>query len=228
MNRGIIIATLMAAALPLRAGIVLTLSPNVSPTNAGTYAAGTFVVIGASGTVSLDGPIGNPNPLGLVVTNPDGSLSAGPDPSAGYAYFLPGHAYPTAAGGDGINHFVGGGGNYDLFPDGHPAFALEGNPTTDTLASGVLRFGALAGTFSASPTATDWFLVGFGGTFPTGAGGTLLLVVVDRFYPNDFGTPGSPNGYTVTVDTIPEPSVAWLALSGIAVLGLRRYRARVR
>jgi hypothetical protein len=236
MNRGIILTSILAAALPLHAGIVLTLDPTVAtPTNAGFYAGGTNVVIAATGTVNLDGPIGNPS--GLIVTNPDGSLNAFPDPTTcpecwapGYTYFLPNGTlgatpYPIVNGeGDGINHFVGGGGNYDAFPDGHAAFAPEGNPTTNTLAPGVIRFGAIAGTFVTNPVATDWFLVGSGGTFqaPVG-GGTLQLVVVDTYYLNNSG------GYNIAVDVagIPEPSVGWLAFSGIAALaGWKRYRAR--
>src|SRR5690242_18464829 len=115
MIRGMILTSLIAAALPLHAGIVLTLDPTVATSSdGGTYAGGTTLIISASGTVNLNGPIGNPS--GLIVTNPDGSLNAFPDPntcpecwSPGYTYFLPGATnYPTTFGGDGINHFVGG------------------------------------------------------------------------------------------------------------------------
>lgn len=70
-----------------------------------------------------------------------------------------------------MNHFVGVGANYDVFPGMHPAFAAEGKPTTDTTDPLALRFGALAGTFAANPTATDWFLIGSGGQWliPNGA-----------------------------------------------------------
>lgn len=226
MNRGIILVSLLAASVPLRAGIVLTLDPTVStPSDAGTYAGGTTLFISASGTVNL-------NAGSTLITNPDGSLF-NPQPLScvscwqpGYTYFLEGQTnYPTTFGGDGINHFVGGGANYDAFNGSNPAFAAQGAQVTDTTAPGVLRFGALAGTFSANPSATDWFLIGYGGTFVVpDSGGTLQLVIVDTFYPNNTG------GYTVSVDTtaVPEPSVAWLALSGIAFLGFRRYRARTR
>ena len=229
MNRGLLIAALITAALPLRAGIVLTLDPtSATPTSAGVYAGGTVLIIGASGTVNLNGPGGNP--AGQIVTNPDGSLvNPAPESCAscwapGYQYFLAGSTlYPTTFGGDGINHFSGGGGNFDAFNG--VQFASEGKPTTDTTDPGAIRFGAIAGTFNSNPTATDWFVVGNGGTFvvPNG-GGTLRLVVVDTYYPNNSGS------FAVTVDVaaVPEPSVAWLALSGFAVLGFRHYRRRAR
>jgi hypothetical protein len=201
----------------------LTLNPALAtPTNAGTYAGGTIVTINASGTVNLNAP------SSLIIMNPDGSLN-NPQPASctscwqpGYQYYLEGSAYPTTFGGDGINHFVGGGGNFDAF--GGVQFAGQGKPTTDTLDPAAIRFGAIAGTFATNPTALDWFLVGYGGSWVVPAGGaTLQLVVVDTFYSNNAGA------FNLTVDnTVPEPSVAWLALSGLAFLGFRRYRARVR
>ena len=115
----------------------------------------------------------------------------------GYQYFIPGDpSYPTGAGGDGINHFGGGGGNFDAFPGAHSPWATEGKQTTDTSDPGALRFGALAGTFVVNPTATDWFLIGFGGQLVVPQGGaTLQMVLVDTFYPNNTG------GYTVTINT---------------------------
>ncbi len=222
MNRGIFLATLILAAWPLQAGIVLTMDPSLAtPTNGGTYIGGTVLVISASGTVNLNAP------SSMIVTNPDGSLS-NPQPAScdscwapGYQYFLEGQPYPTNFGGDGTNHFVGGGGNFDLFNGGNPQFAAEGAPTTDTQDPGAIRFGALAGTFVDNPNPTDWFLIGNGGTFVVpGGGATLQLIVVDTFYPNNSG------GYDVTITDVPEPAVAWLALSGIALLGLRRFRTR--
>ena len=125
--------------------------------------------------------------------------------------------YPTVAGGDGINHFSGGGANFDLFPGSHSAWAPQGKQTTDTTDVGALRFGALAGTFVTNPTPTDWFLVGSGGAFVTPpGGGTLQLIVVDTFYSNNAGV------FDVTVNDVPEPAAIWLAFSGFAVLGLSR------
>jgi hypothetical protein len=228
MKRGMIIAALMAAVLPLRAGQLVTVdasgtiaSVNMLP----FFPAGSMVNISVTGTVKLDG-----TGAGVFVTNPDGSLNSTPDPGCdvcwapGYQYFIPGHAYPTVAGGDGINHFAGGGGNYDLFPDGHSPWALQGPQSTDTALSQapftpgvILRFGALAGTFMANPGPTDWFLVGFGGqlTVPAGAP-PLKLVVVDAFYPNNSGS------YAVAIDSVPEPAAIWLAFSGFVLFGLPR------
>src|ERR1051326_587867 len=109
IHRGIIIATLMAAALPLRAGIVLALDPSCTVSfprtcmvngnastaiEVGTFAGGTTVFISASGLVSLDGPFGNPNVFGQIITNPDGSLSGSPSLGTAYQYFLPGMVIP--------------------------------------------------------------------------------------------------------------------------------------
>jgi hypothetical protein len=222
MKLEIFVTALLGAALPLQAGTLFTVDSMLfTPTAAGTYAGNITLSISASGTVNLN------SPSGLIVTNPDGSLAtAVPSASClscwepGYQYFIgASNTYPTVAGGDGINHFAGGGGNFDLFPGDHSAWAAEGKPTTDTTDPGALRFGALAATFKVDPTAMDWFLLGYGGTFVTPAGGgTLLLVVVDTFYSNNNGI------YTVTVNeaAVPEPSAIWLAFSGFAVLGLPR------
>jgi hypothetical protein len=221
----ILLTAVLGALLPLQAGVVFTVDPtNTFPTIAGTYAGGVTLLISISGTVNLNGPNGQ------IVTNPDGSLVTVPAASctvcwSGYQYFIGGsNAYPTVAGGDGINHFVGGGGNFDHTPGNNSPWAAVGKHTTDTTDPGAIRFGALAYTFHTNPTPTDWLTLGGGGTFVTPAGGgTLLMVVADTFYPNNTG------GYTVTVNQLatdtPEPSAMWLAFSGFAVLGLpRAYR----
>lgn len=228
MKFGLLITALIGAALPLGAGVMFTMDPTVAtPTNAGTFAGNVTLFISATGTVNLNGPAGQ------IITNPDGSMfmtppeSCTPCWSPGYQFFLPGaNSYPTAFGGDGTNHFTGGGGNFDPYPGDHSVWATEGKQTTDTMDPGALRFGALAYTFTPDPTATDWFLLGYGGTFVTPeGGGTLLVVVVDTFYSNNTG------GYTVTIDqqSVPEPAAAWLAFSGFALLGLpRTYRRLTR
>jgi hypothetical protein len=226
-----IIAAFVAATLPLRGGIVLAVNP--TPTSFGSFAAGLTLNALATGTALLNGP------SGTIVMNADGSLnnpqpaSCAPCWATGYQYFLPanlgGTGYPQVAGGDGINHFPGGGGNYDSFPDGHSPWAPEGKQTTDTTDPGAIRFGAIAYTFTsnpagvmADPTTATWFALG--NQLSTGAGGTLLLVVVDTFYPNNVGQ----YNVTISVAPVPEPGAVWLAFSGFALLGLRRFRTRRR
>jgi len=229
MKLGMILVTAFVSVAPLEAGVVFTMDPTIAtPTSAGTYAGGTTLTIGVTGSVNLNGPASQ------IITNPDGSMVSVPLASCtvcwapGYQFFIPdSNLYPTMAGGDGINHFGGGGGNFDLYPGNHSTWATEGKQTTDTSDPLALRFGTLAGTFKTNPTATDWFSIGYGGNYVVPQGGaTLLMVVVDTFYPNN------PGGYTVTINTpsstVPEPSAIWLAFSGFAVLGLPRAYRRLK
>src|SRR5437868_12558225 len=151
MKLGKLVTVLVGAALPLSAGALFTIDPTlVTPINAGTYAGGETLIISTTGTVNLNGPSGS------IITNPDGSMFTFPPVSctacwSGYQFFIDGASgYPTIAGGDGINHFAGGGGNYDLYPGDHSVWAPEGKQTTDTTDPGALRFGSLAGTFKAN------------------------------------------------------------------------------
>lgn len=225
MKFGVSVMALYFAALPLGAATVFTVDPTLeTPTTAGTYVAGATLLITVTGTVNLNAP------GGLIITNPDGSLSTAPSASClacwspGYQYFLPTNVYPTSAGGDGLNHFSGGGGNFDMFPASHSAWAAQGKQTTDTTDPGALRFGALAYTFTPNPSATDWNLLGFGGVFSTGSGGTLQLILVDTYYPNNTG------GFTVNIEAIesPEPSTVLLGFSGVGLLGFARIIRRRR
>ena len=230
MKLGQQIATLFLAVFPLTAGTLFTGSIDsslVTPTAAGTYGAGLTLNISVTGTANLN------SPTSLIITNPDGSMVTPVAPASctacwapGYQYFIQGsNVYPTVAGGDGTNHFVGGGGNYDLLPGSHSPWALEGKQTTDTTDPGALRFGALVYTFAANPTATDWQLLAlplggglYGNTISSGSGGTLKVVVVDTDYPNNSGS----YGLTVSVADTPEPAVAWLLLSGVGLFVLLR------
>jgi hypothetical protein len=93
--------------------------------------------------------------------------------------------YPTASGGDGRNHFPGGGANYDI--ESH-SYGLAGASTTDTTNPSAIRFGAVVGTFSASPQRSDWFLIGVSNTVTVPTGGAhLYLAVSDAFYSNNIG-----------------------------------------
>jgi hypothetical protein len=115
----------------------------------------------------------------------------------------------------------GGGTNFDTVNPG--TFAAIGKQTTDTQDNDphVMRLGSLAYTFAANPGQMDWQLLGYGGLISSPTGGTLKVMVVDTAYWNNTG------GFTVTVNDIaatPEPSAAWLAFSGIALVGLVRSR----
>src|SRR5262249_17642927 len=96
--------------------------------------------------------------------------------------------YPTAFGGDGINHFPGGGANYDAL-GGASAFAFAGKLTTDTTDPDAIRFGTVVGTFADNPAREDWFSVGSGTTQQVPDGGRhLYLAVLDTFAGNNFGS----------------------------------------
>ena len=124
-------------------------------------------------------------------TRPDGSLYA---PAAGsYDFANAGATYPTQDGGDGINHFAGGGANYDATGSGY-GFATK--LTTDTTDPAAIRLGAVVGTFSASPVRGDWFLIGNGVTVTVPAGGAHLYVAVNDTFSGD-----NHSAYTGTVST---------------------------
>ncbi len=116
-------------------------------------------------------------------TKPDGSLFA--LATGGYEFANAGAAYPTQDGGDGVNHFAGGGANYDATGSGY-GFATK--LTTDTTDPAAIRNGAVVGTFSTSPARTDWFLIGNGATLTVPAGGAHLYVAVnDTFFSDNHG-----------------------------------------
>ena len=145
-------------------------------------------------------------------TKPDGSLAAlamGP-----FTFANQGAAYSTFAGGDGINHFTGGGANYDSSGTGFP---FAGKLTTDTTDPADIRFGAVVGTFSATPGRTDWFYIGNGGTFTAPVGGGELFVAV-----NDTSSSNNHGSYAGTLTTpapVPEASTT-VSLGLLLALGL--------
>jgi len=164
--------------------------------------------------------------------NPDGSLvnpySAenwyvdGMD----YNYLKPGSgSYPTVAGGDGTNHFAGGGANYDKYPNIDSVWGFWcTNLTTDTMAPGVVRFGSLVGTLDGG---LDWFYIGYGTTIGAGTGipipdgATLSLAVFDASYGTNTGA------FQVQVTDaagVPEPSAILLAGAGLLGMALLRRR----
>ena len=157
--------------------------------------------------------------------NPDGTLHAPTTGDFSFANF--GAAYSTTYGGDGINHFIGGGANFDAAGTG---FGFAGPLTTDTTNPADIRLGTVVGTFSAAPTRSDWFVVGSGGTFKATTAGNLYLAVLDTYSPNDHGT---YNGTLTTPAAVPEASTT-VSLGLLLVLGMggavvaRKKRAAIR
>jgi hypothetical protein len=173
----------------------------------GFFSGGTLLSVTASGQISLisgwdvfaDGSLFNP-------INPVGEL-------ANYGYVNAGASgYPTVNGGDGINHFPGGGANYDV---NAASYGLAGAWTTDTTNPGAIRFGSVVGTFSASPARSDWFSIGISNLVVIPVGGAqLYLAVHDTTYPNNSGS------FSGTISVVPEPSVfAFGCLSVICLIG---------
>jgi hypothetical protein len=187
----------------------------------GFFSGGTVLQLNVTGTVNLLPQTGFD-----WITNPDGSLVSFTYPFA-YQYALAGsNLYPTLAGGDGVNHFVGGGANYDTAPNPvNGPFGFAGLETTDTTNPGAIRFGAVVYTFSDNPTRGDWHYLGYGGQIvtPTG-GGHLYLAVQDG---NNDTFPGVNSGsYLVDVSPVPEPNSLIVVGSGALFFGCRRILTR--
>jgi hypothetical protein len=157
----------------------------------GFFAGGANLSISAKGTVMI---------AWNFFTHPDGSLAAPMPPNEPYyTCAAPGSTnYPTAAGGDGINHLPGGGMNYSTrVPD--LAWPVAGKLSTDTLDADVIRFGALIGTFAEAPKRSDWFLIGFGRNLVVPPGGAHLYVLVNETWWGD-------NSGSYWVDVRKDPS----------------------
>ncbi len=182
-------------AFPAEAGgVVLPLTVGPGPVG-GTAADDLgFFPGGTSITITVGGHGGLCN-CGFPV-NPDGSLNG--TPASQYAYAVQGATgYPTANGGDGTNHFPGGGENYD---PNNKVYGFAGKQTTDTTDPAAIRLGALVGTFKSQPTNLDWFVIGYGKTLAVPAGGADLYVAV-----NDSYNPDNIGSYSVDVVTASAP-----------------------
>ena len=142
----------------------------------GFFPGGEVLSVSASGIVNLAG--GSPPETWL--TNPDGSLAA--TVTAPYLYANIGATdYPTFGGGDGINHYAGGGANVDTDNDD---YGFAGATTTDTTDPLTIRVGSVVGTFSPDPSRSDWFFIGTGTSVVVPAGGAdLYLAVNDTVLP---------------------------------------------
>jgi len=204
----LVVPSLTAEAQVIRFTVPGTTS-DVDKRLAGFFIGDSVLDVTASGIIQLVGGSGAD-----YLTHPDGSLAA-PVTDSAYLYANVGATnYPTINGGDGINHFSGGGINYDIYGRVYgPAGAL----TTDSTRTDAIRFGALIGTFSNTPSRGDWFLIGLGTsvTVPT-EGANLYMAVSDSYWPNNQGA------YTGTVQVrsaaVPEPGV--LALLGAGLMGV--------
>lgn len=87
------------------------------------------------------------------------------------------------------------------------------------------NFGALLGTFTATPTGpSDYFLIGLGTSFTNGpAPATLFAMINDSVYNDN----AAGSGYTVMLAAAPEPATWGLMILGFGAAGgaLRRRRA---
>ena len=129
--------------------------------------------------------------------NPDGTIPTGVTVGSPWTYANAGATnYPTTAGGDGTNHFTGGGGNID--ETGVIGFA--GAQTTDTTNPAAIRLGTLVGTFKSQPGNLDWFVIGYGTTLTVPAGGADLYLAVNDTYNSD-----NPGSYSVQISTPSSP-----------------------
>jgi hypothetical protein len=152
-----------------------------------TLSGGTLVQL----TVTGSGDLANAS----LQVNPDGSLAA--PAGAPWTAANVGAAYPNVAGfpfGDGINHFVGGGLNYDH--GGGSGWMFAGKQTTDTTDSAAIRSGAVVGTFAVNPAREDWFFIGYGRTVTVPAGGATLYLAV-----NESNSTDNHGSYTVVATT---------------------------
>lgn len=222
MKRSISFIALLGATVSIASAVVVPGNSGPNFVSAGSYTGGLTLNLTGTGAVDLVG--------GGWLVNPDGSLAA-PITDPTYAYATAGASgYSTTFGGDGTNHFAGGGSNFDAyahsinysqspFADATEfAFGYAGKKTTDTTDAQAIRLGSLIGTFSAAPTRSDWFLIGNGtSVIVPGGGATLLLAVNEGYHQNNSGA------YNVSVQAVPEPSsMAALAVGGLAVLRRRR------
>ena len=190
-----------------------------NPIDLGLFVPGQKVTLAIGGSGSVAG--------GNVPVVPDGSLWT---PALGPYLFANASAtgYPQTSGGDGINHFPGGGINVDSTGAN---FGFADAPATDTTASGIIRWGAVVGTFSPTPAQTDWFLVGAGTTvtIPSTVGGSHLYLAVNSFngdgsgsYQVDYAVaqPGATalnSAITLSSNGVQFPGVGSLSADGLSI-----------
>jgi hypothetical protein len=136
--------------------------------------------------------------------------------------------------GSGLVDLVGPpGSGFTMRPDGTPdtPITIPGyeyfNPSGSYTANGefglggaTIKIGALMGTLAAAPTASDFFLIGYGTTVSLASAGHIYAQVNDNFYPNNGGA------FTVDVTAVPEPAAWGMLVGGFGVAGFAVRRRR--
>ncbi len=174
----------------------------------GFFAAGTTITLSFAGNGDLVDA--------RYQTRADGSLFA--PATGGYEFANAGASYPALFGGDGVNHYVGGGAAYDFTGSG---FGFAGTASTNTTDPTTIRNGAIVATFVGAPGRADWLFVGNSATLtaPTG-GANLYLAVQDTVNSDNHGT------YTGTITSVPvvvpEANTFALALPAVCCFAIAR------
>ena len=171
-----------AAGMAATAALVATSAPAalIGATTSGGQVIGA-VIAGTSYTVSATGTVdlcGSCNAGGPLVFRPDGTVAT--TAQAPYGAFNSGPKDYDPAGGTSSYGFYGAG----------------------------INFGELYGSFSATPTASSLFAIGFGTTFTASTSGTLYGVINDSAYGDNPGTPqySVTLAPTVVSGAVPEPA----------------------
>lgn len=139
-------------------------------------------------------------------------------------------------------------GNLIFAPDGTPVSATGAyagfNPSgkdydvsIGTSAYGIggagKLYGALLGTFTATPTsAADYFTIGSGITLTADSDKTLYAVINDSFFPNNSGSYSVSLSLSPPASAVPEPATWAMMLVGFGAVGasmrVRKTSARIR
>jgi len=181
--------------------------------------------LAASAQASLAGPVNvaaatsgyvwSTSPSAPVLTDL-GSFAAGiyNISASGTVELLPGTSFTMNPDGAPNSIVTASGYGYfnpmgSVIADGHNGFA-----------GGAFKIGALVGTLSATPTAGDWFLIGYSKQLTLASAGHIYAAVNETYAVNDSGA------FSVTVTAVPEPESYALFLAGLGLMGLAAHRRR--